>query len=132
MGWSLYLNGDWIDSKYPQMVPDLLHFKELVWIDNYWYFCTIGELCGYYLIGGYELMSLGVLSMVLAVHGESMTNSVVQEKTSVLLKELLQQFLLVIPKFFLDNFRVTHLDIDHSIVSSMLDVMHATTGFLLS
>jgi len=75
MGWSLYLNGDWIDSKYAQMVPDLLHYKELIWIDNYWYFCTIGELSLYYVIGGYELMSLGVLSMVLAIHGESLTNS---------------------------------------------------------
>lgn len=31
MGWSLYLNGEWLDEQYQKVIPDWMTFKELVW-----------------------------------------------------------------------------------------------------
>ena len=45
-------------------------------IDNNWHICMLTELMTWYFIGGFELFSLVILSMILAVHGESLTNSI--------------------------------------------------------
>jgi len=75
MGWSLKLDMDWLDQNYPRIIPDWIHFKELVWIDDHWYVCWFSELLFFGLLGGFEFIGWSILSTVCAIHGESLTNS---------------------------------------------------------
>jgi fatty-acid desaturase len=44
-------------------------------MDDNWYVCMVSELLAEFSIGGKELVLWSILSMVLAVHAESLTNS---------------------------------------------------------
>jgi len=76
IGWTLYLDIEWLGDHYEKIIPEWCVYPELLWIEEHWYICMISEMIIFYFIWGIEGLCWEILSIVLTFHAVALTSSV--------------------------------------------------------